>query len=279
MKVAGAMGVQGLIPTTTQFGTALADIGRCADCDHKQLMPMPAEAVLESAYADASSEDYAEEEGGQRATADGILANIERHRAPGDLLDLGCWLGFLLSEGRRRGWRGRGVEPSRFASEAARERFGLDVVTGDLLTVPLPVASFDAVMLGDVIEHLPDPGAAVDHIRTLLRDGGVLAMMLPDAGSLLARAMGRRWWSVIPTHVQFFTRASMCTLLERHGWEVLEIRTAPKAFTVRYYLERLEGYAPPVSRLLVRIARALRLAERTWAPDFRDRMLVLARPA
>ena len=37
-------------------------------------------------------------------------------------------------------------------------------------------------------------------------------MMLPDAGSALARRMGARWWSVIPTHVQYFTRASLAQL-------------------------------------------------------------------
>jgi SAM-dependent methyltransferase len=273
------MGADGLIPTTTEFGTALADVGRCRDCGHMQLVPMPDTAMLESAYADAASEDYLAEEPGQRATAGDVLARVERHRPPGDLLDLGCWIGFLLAEANGRGWRGRGVEPSRFASTVARDRFGLDVVTDELFTAPLPEASFDAVVLGDVIEHLPDPAAALERIGALLRPQGVLAMMLPDAGSRLARAMGRRWWSIIPTHVQYFTRASMSALLHRQGWELLEIVTAPKAFTVRYYLERIAGYAPRLSRLLVRCAERLRVAERIWAPDFRDRMLVLARPA
>jgi hypothetical protein len=89
--------------------------------------------------------------------------------------------------------------------------------------------------------------------------------------------MRARWWSVIPTHVQFFTRRSLRTLLERHGWSVLEIETAPKAFSVRYYLERVGGYSPGLARLLVRGARAVRVVDRMWAPDFRDRMAVIAR--
>jgi hypothetical protein len=102
-------------------------------------------------------------------------------------------------------------------------------------------------------------------------------MALPDAGSLVARGLRARWWSVIPTHVQFFTRRSIRTLLEREGWTVLAIETAPKAFSVRYYLERIGGYSPPLARALVRAARSARLAERMWAPDFRDRMAVVAR--
>jgi hypothetical protein len=101
--------------------------------------------------------------------------------------------------------------------------------------------------------------------------------MLPDAGSRLARAMGARWWSVIPTHVHYFTRASLRALLARNGFEVLEVDTQPKAFTVRYYLGRIGGYSRPVAGALVAVAERLGLADRLWAPDFRDRMLVLAR--
>jgi hypothetical protein len=82
---------------------------------------------------------------------------------------------------------------------------------------------------------------------------------------------------VIPTHVQYFTRVSLAALLERHGFEVVHADTQPKAFTVRYYLGRVGGYSPPLGRALERGAQAARLADRVWAPDFRDRMLVIAR--
>jgi hypothetical protein len=114
-------------------------------------------------------------------------------------------------------------------------------------------------------------------MAALLRPGGIAWMALPDAGSAVARGLRARWWSVIPTHVQFFTRRSMRTLLERQGWTVLEVRTAPKAFSVGYYLERVGGYSPRVARGLVGLARRAGLADLMWAPDFRDRMAVIAR--
>ncbi|HUR87402.1 MAG TPA: class I SAM-dependent methyltransferase [Solirubrobacteraceae bacterium] len=288
LKVAGDAGPDGLIPTTDRFGTALADLVRCPRCGHRQTDPMPADAVLERAYAGAASEDYIEEEAGQRETARRALERIEANLSPvpipgnggprhRTLLDLGCWVGFLLAEAVGRGWDAVGVEPSEFASAYARDRLGLDVRTGDLLTTPLPERHFDAIVMGDVIEHLPRPVDALERMATLLRPGGVAWMALPDAGSLVARGMRARWWSVIPTHVQFFTRGSMRTLLERQGWTVLEIRTAPKAFSVRYYLDRVGGYSPLVARSLVRTAGRAGLADRMWAPDFRDRMAVIAR--
>jgi SAM-dependent methyltransferase len=277
LRVAGTAGPEGLAPTTDRFGTALGDIVRCRACGHMQLDRLPAEDELAAGYAEAEASEYLEEEAGQRATARQVLERVERHVAGRRLLDVGAWVGFLAAEARDRGWTVRGVEPSAFASAHARDRLGLDVATGDLMSAELPEAGLDAVVLGDVIEHLPDPGAALARVHQLLAPGGVVCLMLPDAGSRLARAMGARWWSVIPTHVHYFTRASLRALLARNGFEVLEVDTQPKAFTVRYYLGRIGGYSRPVAGALVAVAERLGLADRLWAPDFRDRMLVLAR--
>lgn len=278
MSVAGEGGCNGMIPSTHRFGTALADIFRCGQCGHMQVHPMPHEAVLQGAYTAAASQDYVEEEAGQRHTAHRVLAQIERHSAsPGRLLDLGCWVGFLLAAARQRGWEVLGVEPSEFASTYARDQLGLEVITSELLTAPLQHGIFDAVTMGDVVEHLPHPGAALDRVRELLAPEGVLWLALPDAGSRVARVMGKRWWSVIPTHVHYFTRDSITVLLGRHGYEVLEIGSSPKAFTVRYYLERIEGYSQLAGRTLSRAAIAAGIADRMWAPDFHDRMALVAR--
>jgi SAM-dependent methyltransferase len=277
LRVAGEAGEQGLIPTTDRFGTALSDIVRCRDCGHMQLQTFPGEAELSEAYVEAESEDYVDEEAGQRETARRILDRVERHGSRGSFLDLGCWVGFMLDEARARGWEVAGVEPSEFASRYAREQLGLEVSSADLIEAELPEGHFRAAFMGDVIEHLPDPEAALRRVGMLLAPDGLLVLALPDAGSRVARAMGKRWWSVIPTHVQYFTRNSMRILLGRTGFSVVEIESAPKAFSVSYYLERIGGYAPAVGRGLVRTAAAVGIADRMWAPDFRDRMLVIAR--
>jgi len=277
LAVAGEQGPEGLIPTTDRFGTALSDIVWCPSCTHMQLREIPTEAELERAYGEASSDDYVDEEAGQRATARDLLERLERHAGRGALLDLGCWVGFLLDEARTRGWAPvTGVEPSKFASGYARDRLRLDVRTDDLMTADLPGGEYQAVVLGDVIEHLPDPGAALERVGELLAPRGAVMLMLPDAGSRVARLMGSRWWSVIPTHVHYFTRKSLTRLLTDHGFELRHLGTTPKAFTVRYYLERIGGYSPPVSQALVAGARALGVADRIWAPDFRDRMVAIA---
>lgn len=276
MRVAARVDGSDFAPSTKDYGRALSDIGRCADCGHMQLIQMPSDVILGEVYGAAADVEYIDEEEGQRATARAILGRLEEHVAPGRLLDLGCWVGFLMSEATRRGWTATGVEPSAWGSAYAREQLALTVINDDLMTAPLPDGSFDAVVLGDVIEHLPAPSDGLQRIATLLAPGGALVLMLPDAGSRLARMMGKRWWSVLPTHVQYFTRTSLTTLLEREGWRVVEARTAPKVFTVGYYLSRIGGYSKAVEKVLLGLATALRIKDRPWGPDFRDRMLVIA---
>jgi SAM-dependent methyltransferase len=278
LQVAGEIGSEGLIPTTDRYGSALANIVRCPSCGHMQLEHMPAEAELSEAYGEAESEDYIAEEHGQRATAAALLERLERHVEPGPLADLGCWVGFFMAEARERGWDPVGVEPSEFASEYARAELGLDVRTAGLFEADLPAAHFRAVFLGDVIEHIPAAPEALRKAGSLLAEDGVLALALPDAGSRVARTLGRRWWSVIPTHVHYFTRDSMRVMLARSGLEPLEIATAPKTFSGGYYLQRLGGYRHGLGPKLGDAARRLGVGERQFTPDFRDRMLVLARP-
>src|SRR5918992_3432358 len=69
LRVGGDAGPEGLVPTTDRFGSALADVVRCRACGHMQLERFPSDAELGEAYGEAASEDYVEEEAGQRGNA------------------------------------------------------------------------------------------------------------------------------------------------------------------------------------------------------------------
>jgi SAM-dependent methyltransferase len=204
------------------------------------------------------------------------MAFVERHIARGSMVDVGCWTGSLLVAARERGWTTTGLEPSRWASGRARER-GLDVRTADLTNHDLPPESADLVAACDVLEHLRDPGAGLDAMRALVAPGGGVFLTVPDAGSRLARVTGRRWWSVLPMHLQYFTRNSMTELLRQRGFEVMAMATHPKVFTARYYAERVGGYSGVLERVVVGAVTRAGQAERLVAPDFRDRLAVVAR--
>ena len=272
----GGVDAEAFRPSSEQFGRTAGRVVRCTACGHGSLAEPPPPQAMSDAYAEAADEVSLREEDGQVETARRGLAELELYIRPGLLLDVGCWTGSFLVAARDRGWQTAGVEPSAWASQRARDR-GLDVRTVELDGHGLRDASCRAVVACDVLEHLVDPGAAVRRMHAVLEAGGVLYVTVPDAGSGLARLMGRRWWSVLPMHVQYFTRSSMRRLLENHGFEVLSMRTHAKVFTSRYYAERLGGYSAGLGRAAVAVAERLHVDGRMVAPDFRDRMAVIAR--
>lgn len=54
----------------------------------------------------------------------------------------------------------------------------IDIVC-DILDIPEPDASFDAVLCTEVLEHLPDPVRALDEMARLLRPGGMFIITAP----------------------------------------------------------------------------------------------------
>lgn len=259
------------------YGHTGGDVVTCEACGHGSLLHVPAADALGHAYDAAVDDVSARETTGRSVTAARDLAWIAAFTGPSvRLCDIGCWTGALVAAAGARGWSAVGLEPSEWAvAQAACS--GLDVRRGSTDAHDLEFESFDVVTMCDVVEHLADPRAGLDAVRSLLRPGGTLFLTVPDAGSVVARVLGRRWWSVLPMHLQYFTLPSLARLLEDGGFDVIATRRHAKAFTVRYYTERFAGYHPSLAARVTRLAELARVADRMIAPNFRDRLAVVAR--
>src|ERR1700733_16307882 len=85
----------------------------------------------------------------------------------GSVVDIGCGPGVLINQMRSRGWKVRGTERSPSAAQQARDVFHLDVsaVTVDALVAD--GATYDAVVLWHVAEHLRAPYGTIRGIARL----------------------------------------------------------------------------------------------------------------
>jgi hypothetical protein len=89
--------------------------------------------------------------------------------------------------------------------------------------------SFDALVLGDVLEHLQDPWRVLRQLREHIEPDGVCVACIPNVGhwSLVAELL-RGQWSYAEhglldrTHLRFFTLDSAIALFEKAGWTVLD---------------------------------------------------------
>ena len=155
----------------------------------------------------------------------------------GNLLDVGTATGYFLEIAKRRNWNAMGLEISPFASEKARAK-GLNVVTGTLENLSVPDGYFSVLTLWDVIEHFSDPKSQLLLANKMLKDGGLIAINTPDAGSFTAKLFGKHWHSLVPPeHLMIFNRKNLSLLLKSCGFDVLWIGKAGKKFTLQYALQ------------------------------------------
>lgn len=73
-----------------------------------------------------------------------------------------------------------GVGDKRGLQTGTWDPRGVDLVC-DIVSIPEPDASFDAILCSEVFEHLPDPLKALDEFERLLKPGGILILTAPFA--------------------------------------------------------------------------------------------------
>jgi SAM-dependent methyltransferase len=72
-----------------------------------------------------------------------------------------------------------GIDMSSRAIEYCKERGLNDVSVGDATVLQYPDASFDAIIILDVIEHIEDDAAACRELARVLKPGGIVIIMVP----------------------------------------------------------------------------------------------------
>ncbi len=139
------------------------------------------------------------------------------------ILDVGCGRGALGSALKSQ-VPGRTVTGIELVPEIADEaRKVLDTVfTGDATTLSLPLqpSSMDCIICADILEHVLDPAALLRRLAALLTPEGCLITSIPNMRhyTVILRLIRQGWHyddfgHFDRTHLRFFSRASIITLL------------------------------------------------------------------
>jgi 2-polyprenyl-3-methyl-5-hydroxy-6-metoxy-1,4-benzoquinol methylase len=253
----------GAVEARTLFARHGFRYEKCRDCGLVRVNPQ----LTQEAIADIYRHGYENKSAAASPVGSPVSANEERvldalaqyAGSKGHLLDVGCFQGRFLHAAARSGWRATGTEIARDAVSHAREEHGLDVRLGSLEEIAFPSGAFDAVVLLDVIEHVPDPRRTMDEVHRVLRPGGVVYLWTPNFDCLTRRVARGRWGAVVfPWHLHYFGARTLGRLVEETGFA--PVRTASR----NWLLDFRDRYAAlQAGRALARPPRVVRRVRRT----------------
>jgi 2-polyprenyl-3-methyl-5-hydroxy-6-metoxy-1,4-benzoquinol methylase len=163
-----------------------------------------------------------------------MMGQLERLR-PHSVLELGTATGFLTRQMRDLGCEVTGVElDASAAAEAAP--FCTRMLVGDLedLSDAEIGGPYDAIVCGDVLEHLRDPWTTLERLVGRLAPGGHVIVSLPNIANWVCRWQLLRgtfeYMALGPmdrTHLRFFTRKTALALVRGAGLEIQDCMPTP----------------------------------------------------
>ncbi|MEK7347467.1 MAG: class I SAM-dependent methyltransferase [Candidatus Eisenbacteria bacterium] len=219
---------------------------RCVSCGLVYVNPRPTLSGLHTYYAQSDLMEQQSWGSYYQHTASQLhglwserFRDLQRWRTgPGTrLLDVGSGYGDFLHIAAQAGWATTGFEFSPVVARVAREKYGIDVRVGELETLSLPPQSFDVASLWHVLEHMPDPMAALCRVRGLLKEDGILVVEVPNLNFIVRRSY--KFPLNAALHLYHFSGDSLSRVVRKAGFEVLECRQGNTGMLYRSALKRL----------------------------------------
>lgn len=155
------------------------------------------------------------------------------YRQPGvRVMEIGCACGATLLEIRNSNPVADlyGLELNEAAAEVAANFAKVEAGNFEKMERPDFDASFDYILMGDVLEHLFDTDMALQKVRSWLKPSGCLVLSVPNVSHLkvVVNILQGRWeyedaGILDRTHVRFFTIQSIQKCLEKNGFQVVQV--------------------------------------------------------
>ena len=97
----------------------------------------------------------------------------------------------------------------------------------DFINYPV-LEPYTDVFLWDVIEHLPNPDQIISKIGKEIKTGGRIYITTGDISALLPKLQKHKWRMIHPpSHLHYFSKKTLTKLLNKHGFEIINISYPP----------------------------------------------------
>jgi SAM-dependent methyltransferase len=260
---------------------------RCTACKFVRAagLPTPEELLRIYGVGYFSGEEYADYLGDREVHRINFRRRLKRITTLAGKLEsmyeIGCAYGLWLEMLAEHGVRARGIDISADAVRYARDTLRLEASASTFEDARIRPGEFQAFCMWDTLEHLAQPERAIARIAELLPTGGWFFATTGDIGSRTAQQQGEGWRMIHPpTHLQYFSRATVCRFLRRHGLQVAHVEAEPMCRSLHGTLAGLRLFGRGPLRIAGTVGALVpgTLARRVrFTTDLGDIMLICAR--
>jgi 2-polyprenyl-3-methyl-5-hydroxy-6-metoxy-1,4-benzoquinol methylase len=161
---------------------------------------------------------------------------LEFKLPPAKVLEIGCAHGGFVAMLRQAGFDASGLELSPSIVRLAADTFRVPVLTGPIEDQSISPHSLDAIVMMDVLEHLPDPVATVRRCMELLKPDGIILIQTPAYPEGMSLPQLKHQKHKFPQmldkneHLFLFSKSSVRELLRR--LDILSVEFTPAIFGV-----------------------------------------------
>ncbi len=203
------------------------DLLACTDCNTAFMSPMPEHDELIKFYQG----DYYQTNN-QKDFENGIwFATHQLQKKQGRLLDIGCHTGhFIAGIDSASEWDVVGTDISEDVVNYVKEQHQLEAYSGELHSLKLDAASFDAIRVQDVLEHVCDPKAFLQECHRLLKPAGDIFLSVPNGET--DRLPIRRYYQKFqraaltpPGHLFYFSKQAINDLTQQCGFSITSMHS------------------------------------------------------
>lgn len=247
------------LPAYYLFQGHRLELVRCRGCSLVYLNPRPNAGARKQLYAfsyfekdwdcGCSGQSYlASRERLIAQAKTGTLNRLKKLGPAGRILDVGCAGGHFLAAAGGEGWEPWGIEICGEMAVLAAAQAGVRVLTLELADCPFPDCFFNAVHMGDVLEHLADPLGTLREAWRILRPGGVVVVHAPVSYAKLKPGDRAGVIPGLPYHIYEFDAVTLRAMLEKAGFTIIEeavdwLPDTPPEKRTAANIERLSFYA------------------------------------
>lgn len=162
---------------------------------------------------------------------------LTRHVTTGRALDIGCGSGRFLRMLQETGWEVAGLELNHDTATSARKLHGLIVNTA---LDSFSEESFELITITHVLEHIRNPRQMLYQCSRLLKQGGVIAVAVPNIQSWQAQFMRSHWFHLdLPRHLWHFSEKWLSKALADLGFEQVTVRRLDLAHNIFGWMQSM----------------------------------------